>query len=161
MADKYMPGLQFQDWNSMSTGGGGGLGSLAALFLADQMGLVDLSNKSQQADIQNHGILGGLLKNKMMGPKPEGSAPAPTSAPGAMAPIAPMGNDQLQQAMSMDAGPVAPVAPMAPAAPQAPMAGTPSMENYSSYAPDASQYASYDPEHIDSSLSNFAKLLLA
>jgi hypothetical protein len=156
MADKYMPGLQFQDWNSMSTGGGGGLGSLAALFLADQMGLVDLSNKSQQADIQSHGILGGLLKNKMMGPKPEGSVPAPTSKP--VGPVSLMGNDQLQQAMSMDQAPVAPVAPTAP---QTPMAGMPSMSNFASYSPDASQYGSYDPEHIESSLSNFAKLLLA
>ena len=145
MADKFVPGLQFQDWNSMSTGGGGGLGSLAALFLADKMGLVDLKDKTQQEDIQKHGLMGGLFKNKMMGQKPEGSAPAPTS--GAMAPIAPMGNNQLQQAMSMDAGPAAPVAPTAP---QMPMAGT----------PDMSQYASNDPEHIDSSLFNFAKLLL-
>jgi hypothetical protein len=145
MADKYMPGMQFQDWNSIAGGGGGGLGNVAALFLADKMGLVDLKNKSQQEDIQKHGMLGGLLKNKFTGQQPPGSAPAPASAPGAMAPIAPMGNDQLQQAMSMDAGPAAPVAPTAP---QMPMAGT----------PDMSQYALYDPEHIDSSLSNFAKL---
>jgi hypothetical protein len=143
MADKFVPGLQFQDWNSMSTGGGGGLGSLAALFLADKMGLVDLKDKTQQEDIQKHGLMGGLFKNKMMGQKPEGSAPAPTS--GAMAPIAPMGNDQLQQAMSME---TAPAAPVPPTAPQMPMAGT----------PDMSQYAFNDPEHIDSSLSNFAKL---
>lgn len=154
MADKYMPGLQFQDWNSMSTGGGGGLGSLAALFLADQMGLVDLSNKSQQADIQSHGILGGLLKNKMMGQPPAGSAPAPTSKP--VGPVSLMGNDQLQQAMSMDQAPAGPVAPTAP---QAPMAGMPSINNFASYAPDASQYGSYDPEDIESSLSNFSKLL--
>jgi hypothetical protein len=142
MADKFIPGMQFQDWNSISGGGGGGLGSVAALFLADKMGLVNLNDKTQQEDMQKHGILGGLLKNKFAVQQPPGSAPAP----GAMAPIAPMGNDQLQQAMSMDTGPVAPVAPTAP---QAPMAGM----------PDMSQYASYDPDDIESSLSNFAKLL--
>lgn len=144
MADKFVPGMQFQDWNSIAGGGGGGLGNVAALFLADKMGLVDLNNKSQQEDIQKHGMLGGLLKNKFTGQQPPGSAPAPQ----ATGPVAPMSNDQLQQAMSMDTGPVAPVAPTAP---QMPMAGT----------PDMSQYASYDPEHIDASLSNFAKLLLA
>jgi hypothetical protein len=141
MADKFIPGMQFQDWNSIA-GSSGGLGSVAALFLANQMGLVDLNDKTQQEDMQKHGLLGGLFKNKMMGQKPEGSAPAP----GAMAPIAPMGNDQLQQAMDMNAAPAGPVAPTAP---QAPMAGM----------PDMSQYASYDPDDIDSSLSNFAKLL--
>lgn len=63
-----LPGQQFADWTSIQ--GGGGLGMVGGLYLADKLGLIDLSNKDQAENIKKYGVLGGLAANKLTGAVP-------------------------------------------------------------------------------------------
>ena len=112
--------------------GRSGLGSVAGLWLADKAGLIDLAgmDEEQKGQLQSQGVLGTILKNKLLSPKPA----APTGA------VMPKIGDTSTGA-NYDIAPVKP----------------PKL-NATQGAPTGQQ-ASYDHENIDQSLNNFANLL--
>jgi hypothetical protein len=130
------PGLEYANWNSLP-GGGGGLGNVAAAYLAHKAGLIDLNNKSQTDSIQKNGIFEHMAMNAVkdaIKPPPVANAP--------VAPVAP-------------AAPVEVGAPMTQELPQ----GVPLEPLSAIEVPDIAA-AALDTELIDSSLLNFAALLV-
>jgi hypothetical protein len=81
MADKYVPGMEFQSWTSVP-GGGGGLGTVAAAYLAHKAGLIDLNNKEQMDSIQKNGFLGHTAMKAL-----EGAAKPPVNVNAPVAPV--------------------------------------------------------------------------
>lgn len=68
------PGQQFADWTNIQ--GGGGLGMVGGLYLADKLGLIDLSNKEHADNVKKYGVLGGVAANKLgVGVPPKQLAP--------------------------------------------------------------------------------------
>lgn len=68
------PGQQFADWTNIQ--GGGGLGMVGGLYLADKLGLIDLSNKEHADNVKKYGVLGSVAANKLgVGVPPKQLAP--------------------------------------------------------------------------------------
>lgn len=119
---KYMP----------SAGEGGGLGTVAGLYLAQKAGLIDLNNKEQMNSIQKNGVLGHVAMNALNGAvKPPASANSPVSPVTVGGPM----NQEMPQGV--------PLPPMSSAE------GVEGADMISS---------GLDHELIDSSLPNFAAL---
>lgn len=116
---KYMP----------SAGEGGGLGTVAGLYLAHKAGLIDLNNKDQMNSIQKNGVLGHVAMNAL--------------------------NGAVKPPVSLNA-PVAPVTVGGPMNQELPQ-GVP-LESMPPVEPSSIETSGLDHEMIDSSLPNFAAL---
>lgn len=108
---------------------GGGLGAVAAAYLAHKAGLIDLNNKDQMASIQKNGVLGHVAMKAL-----DGAVKPPVSVNAPVVPVTVGG-------------------PMNQELPQ----GTPLPPMSSAESPDIVN-SGIDHELIDSSLPNFAAL---
>jgi hypothetical protein len=123
-----IPGQEFASWTAVP-GGGGGLGTVAAAYLAHKAGLIDLNNKDQMSSVQKNGILGHMAMKALDGAvKP----PAAVNAPVAPVTVGGPMNQELPQGVPLESMP--PVE-------------TSNIET-----------SGLDHEMIDSSLPNFATL---
>ena len=141
MADKYNPGMEFQSWTSLPSGGGA-LGAVAGMWAADKLGLIDLAGMDDEAKdaMRRQGVLGSIVQNKLLGPK----APA-----GAVAPdLHKQSNYGMQK---QDYGFTAPGGQgIRPPASLGVQRQTPAVPNQT--------VSAYDPENIDHSMDNYLNL---
>jgi hypothetical protein len=70
-----------KNYASGGDSGGGGLGLVAAAYLAHKLGLVDLNDPDQQKAIQKNGLLGNVIKGAIA---PSGGIQMPVSPSGAI-----------------------------------------------------------------------------
>lgn len=132
MADTYIPGQEFRSWTSVP-GGGGGLGTVAAAYLAHKAGLIDLNDKKQMDSLQKHGVLGHAAIKSL-----EGAAKPPSKS---NAPVIPKSDVTVGGPMNQELPQGVPLDPLS--------------------ASEGGDFATsmLDHELIDSSLANFAALL--
>lgn len=163
---------------------GGGLGLVAAAYLAHKLGLVDLNDPAQQKAIKENGLLGNVING----------AVAPSR--GIQMPIAPTGAIsspiQMPSIQGVPLGPISSVTPsgdtgipplpsVAKAAPLNPTSGDVGTDQQLAMSPPPSQFTSgntgmdnqlsepnsfmqkmsgFDPDMLDEGIGNFAALLM-
>lgn len=141
MADKYNPGMEFQSWTSLPSGGGG-LGAVAGMWAADKLGLIDLAGMDEESKdaMKRQGVLGSIVQNKLLGQKAPAGAVAPDfhkqqdyGMPQANYGFTPPGGQGIRPPASLG------VQRQAPAIP-------------------GQTVSAYDPEMIDHSMDNYLNL---
>lgn len=143
-----------------SAGEGGGLGTVAAAYLAHKAGLIDLNNKEQAGSIQKNGLFGHVAMNALNGAvKPPAKTLAPVVPNSAVTVGGPM-NQSMPQGV-----PIAPLdsgvdigGPMNQQLPQGTPLGPIEPDVFTPRQNTGTAMSDVDPELIDSSLSNFAAL---
>lgn len=138
---------------------GGALGAVAGLYLADKMGLIDLKNMSEKdkEGLKKNGVLNTIAMDKLKAPV--GSAPAPQeiqAVPPVVGAAMPQSNVTGAALPPMEASDVIVGGPMNLGLP----VGTP-LKPMPRIKPKPRVYEEtsfLDPEHIDSSIANFATL---
>lgn len=167
---------------------GGGLGLVAAAYLAHKLGLVDLNDPDQQKAIKENGLLGNAIKGAIA---PSGGIQMPVAPSGAISsPI------QMPSVQGVPLGPISSVTPsgntgipslpvlpsVAKAAPLNPTSGDIGTDRQMASFPEAPQFTSgnagmdsqlaspnsfmeskfggFDPEMLDEGIGNFAALLM-
>ena len=73
-------GADAANWQQYGGSGSGGLGSVLGAYLANQAGLIDLKDQTQQSNLQKNGLLSTMLGNQFA-PK-DSVPPVPTDMTG-------------------------------------------------------------------------------
>lgn len=154
MEDKYIPGQEFRSWTSVP-GGGGGLGTVAAAYLAHKAGLIDFNNKEQFNSIKQNGLLGHVAMNAVQG----AIAPKGPSAQFQVNPSGVSNDNNADIGGGFNPAGAAPTQMAAPVAP--PSSGDTGMDSQMSSfpTPTTMDTSGVDHELIDFSLPNFASLI--
>lgn len=164
---------QFGGDSKYSSGGdsssGGGLGLVAAAYLAHKFGLVDLNDPDQQKAIKENGVLGSVIKGAVA---PSGGIQMPVSPSGAISspiqmpsiqgvPLGPISSATPSGDTSLPAIP--PLPSVAQAAPLNPTSGSDGMDSQLASFPNNfmdSKMGGFDPDMLDEGIGNFAALLM-
>jgi hypothetical protein len=148
---------------------GGGLGLVAAAYIAHKLGLVDLNDPEQQKAIKENGVLGNVIKGAIapsggiqMPVAPSGAISSPIQMPSIQGvPLGPLSSASPSGDTSIPALP--PLPSVAQAAPLNPSSGNLGMDKQLASAPTPwmdSKMGGFDPDMLDEGIGNFAALLM-